>query len=136
MLAACNRLIIPFILVSPLLILLYCIPHSRVSPLLICLYCIPHSRVSPLLIVLPAVEGVVGIKSANLGCWCVLDFFNIRPDNGVRIYIYIYTCNTGHVGIPPPVYYKCHLHLLWGKDIYIYIYMQHWTCRHTTTSLL
>ena len=45
------------------------------------------ARVIPLVVVLPAVEAVVGINSTNMGCWCVVDFFNLRPDNGVSCQI-------------------------------------------------
>lgn len=41
------------------------------------------SWVLPVVIVLPAVESIVGINSTNRGCWCVLDFFNLRPDDGL-----------------------------------------------------
>lgn len=47
-------------------------------------YCFPY-RVVPLILVLPTVESIVGISSTNNGCWCVLDFYNLRPDDGVSI---------------------------------------------------
>ncbi len=37
------------------------------------------------MIVLPATETIVGIDATNYGCWCVLDFYNLRPDDGVRL---------------------------------------------------
>jgi len=41
--------------------------------------------VVPVVVVLAVVEKVVGIETTNRGCWCVLDFFNLRPDNGVSL---------------------------------------------------
>ena len=43
------------------------------------------TRVYPLIIVLPTMEKTVGIERTNYGCWCVLDFFNLRPDDGVSL---------------------------------------------------
>ncbi|CAI8055028.1 hypothetical protein GBAR_LOCUS30029 [Geodia barretti] len=36
----------------------------------------------PLLVVLPVTEALVGLESTDKGCWCIVDFFNLRPDNG------------------------------------------------------
>ncbi len=47
--------------------------------------CVSVARVLPLFILIPAMESIVGIESTNYGCWCVPDFFNIRPDDGVRL---------------------------------------------------
>ncbi|XP_064392891.1 transmembrane protein 116-like [Halichondria panicea] len=43
------------------------------------------SWVLPLFILIPAMESIVGIESTNYGCWCVPDFFNIRPDDGLEV---------------------------------------------------
>jgi len=31
---------------------------------------------------LPITETLIGIDATNYGCWCILDFFNLRPDDG------------------------------------------------------
>jgi hypothetical protein len=36
----------------------------------------------PLFVVLPVTESIVGIEATDQGCWCIVDFFNLRPDNG------------------------------------------------------
>ena len=51
--------------------------------LLFCYVLFLIGRVLPLVVVLSVLESVVGIEITNAGCWCVLDFFNLRPDNGV-----------------------------------------------------
>ena len=40
-------------------------------------------RTVPLIIMVPTMEALVGIDSTNKGCWCIPDFFNLRPDDGV-----------------------------------------------------
>lgn len=52
-----------------------------------------NHRIAPLIIVLPTIESRVGIQKTNYGCWCILDFFNLRPDDGVRLYVYYGACS-------------------------------------------
>lgn len=37
----------------------------------------------PLVVVLAVTEKEVGIEATHEGCWCIVDFFNLRPDNGL-----------------------------------------------------